>query len=126
MSCPAPLTHVPGTAPQQLTVAISLSGNRATESHPLLTFQGHSPFAWYGPELACHVHHGGITGRHFVGDGIPRPDVAKRERIIMIAPNGRSAGVTPAPSSSATAITIGSFRFMTPSCVFITSLDSLL
>src|SRR6266850_7309775 len=91
MSCSAPLTHVPGTAPQQLTVAISLSGNRGTESHPLLTFQGHSPFAWYGPELACHVHHGGITGRHFVGDGIPRPDVAKRERIIMIAPNGRSA-----------------------------------
>lgn len=35
-----------------------------------------SPFAWYGPELACNVQHGGGTGRHFVGEGIPRPDVA--------------------------------------------------
>ena len=49
-----------------------------------------SPFAGYGPELARNVQHGGVTGRHFVDDGIPWPDLAQRERIIMIVTNGCS------------------------------------
>src|SRR4030095_16738273 len=46
-----------------------------------------SPFAGYGPELACNVQHGSVTGSHFVGDGISWPDLAEGERIIMIVTN---------------------------------------
>jgi hypothetical protein len=49
-----------------------------------------SPFAGYGPELACNVQHGGVTGSHFVSDGIPWPDLAEPERPIMIVTNGCS------------------------------------